>query len=60
MMTIQTKFDFGDTIANSTVKGVHIYVSDDGVQTERYYLGKEKWYTLKTKTAKRRRCKYER
>ena len=39
-MTISTKYNFGDKIAEQEgkVKGIHIYVSEGGVQTERYYL----------------------
>ena len=55
-MTISTKYNFGDKIAEQEgkVKGIHIYVSENGVQTERYFLGKDTWLTIKTKIGRRR------
>lgn len=51
-MTIKTKWEFGEKIIidgeRKTVKGVHIYVFEQGIQTERYYLGKKEWYTIQT------------
>ena len=55
-MTVQTKFSFGEMIPNEgVVKGIHIYVSENGIQTERYFLGIDKWVTLKVKVQKLKR-----
>jgi hypothetical protein len=49
-MTIKTKWEFGEKVIvdgeRKTVKAVHIYVSEQGIQTERYYFGKQEWYTI--------------
>lgn len=51
-MTIKTKYEFGENIIidgqQKKVKAVHIYVSEYGTQTERYYLGNQEWYTIQT------------
>ena len=51
-MTIKTKWEFGEKIVidgqQKKVKAVHIYVSEQGIQTERYYFGKQEWYTIQT------------
>ena len=53
-MTIQTKHNFGETVGDlkDKIRGIHIYVSENGVQTERYFLGNEQWVTIKNETPK--------
>ena len=49
-MTIKTKWEFGEEVVingkTKTIRGVHVYVSDTGTQTERYYLGNQEWHTI--------------
>ena len=53
-MTIQTKHNFGETVGDlkDKIRGIHSYVSENGVQTERYFLGNEQWVTIKNETPK--------
>jgi hypothetical protein len=60
-MTITTTYDFGDTIEvdgeQREVQAVHLYVSEAGVITERYYLGERKWHTIKVRENRRMKCR---
>ena len=59
-MTITTTYDFGDTTEvngeQREVKAVHLYVSETGVITERYYLGEQTWHTIKVRENRRMKC----
>lgn len=50
-MTIRTQYDYGDTLIvdgeEMKIISAHIYVSKEGTHTERYYLGNEKWITIR-------------
>ena len=54
-MNITTKWNFGEVIIidgkRKIVRGIHIYISERGIQTERYYLGNSEWYTIQTREA---------
>lgn len=49
-MEIKTLMNIGDNVFFEgrvhKIIGIHIYVSNEK-QTERYYLGEEKWLTIK-------------
>lgn len=56
-MTITTTFNFGDTMIidgqEKEVKAVHLYISENGTCTERYFFGNGEWYTLKVRHQRR-------
>ena len=45
-----TLYDFGDTVTVDSqplrVMSIHIYVSENGKLSERYYFGNGKWLTI--------------
>jgi hypothetical protein len=50
-MTLQpTLYNFGDTVTIDNqprrVMSIHIYVSENGKLSERYYFGKGTWLTI--------------
>ena len=62
-MTIQTRYNIGDKIevegGEYEIISVHLYESENK-HTERYYLGDEKWVTLKFERSKNVKTKVDR
>jgi hypothetical protein len=60
MTTEHTLYDIGDTIVvdgiAETVVSAHLYINTDGTITERYFLGRGKWFTV-NREVKRRKCR---
>lgn len=59
MTLLATTYDFGETLEVDgelrKIISVHLYISDTGTITERYYLGDKKWLTIHVSDRKYRR-----